>query len=398
MRDEISRIAQEYMRVNFVDRKQHSVVLKVTELNMESECPGPMIMRISEEARPVRSLTDHPLFTSPAPAVGPVEAEEIVRQHYGFDVSLTPLHSERDTNYLAQAEDRRFILKITNAEEPQGVTDFQTAALLHLERCGPELPTPRLVRALSGEPALSLALAGSRSTVRLLDYLDGVPLKDRPRREFPLAEIGRVLAKLDSALSSFDHTFKQYELLWDSSNLGRLRPLIEYISDPELAKQCQGVIDHFVSNIEPRIADLRWQIIHNDVNLNNILISEASNRVTGIFDFGDIIYAPRINELAVTCSYHICNEIDFAETIGPLVSSYHELTPLDEDEIDVIYDLIVARFVTTISITYWRATMFPANRAYVMRNNPIAVEGLRILQNAGRQSVQQVLRAACNME
>lgn len=344
------------------------------------------------------SLFDDPLFTAPPPALSDREAVALVKEHYGFDVSVARLSSERDTNFLVRAPDRKYILKITNTMEDNGVTDFQTSALLHLEHSAPDLPTPHLVRSTAGEVALKLPVGGAPSAMRLLGFLDGSPLKEMPRAAFPLASIGETLARLDLALAPFDHAKKKHALLWDSSSLGKLRPLIRFVSDPALARDCDTIVQRFVDELQPRLADLAWQVIHNDVNLNNILVSEETEQVSGIFDFGDIIHAPRVNDLAVACSYHVCGAVPFQETLGTLVAAYHRVSPLRADEIDLIFDLVIARFVTTILITSWRSTMFPDNREYIMRNNPSALEGLRILQAAGRQSVQRTLSAACNME
>ena len=55
--------------------------------------------------------------------------------------------------------------------------------------------------------------------------------------------------------------------------------------------------------------NLRKSFIHNDVNDNNIIISEKliSADVKGIIDFGDTVKSQIINDLAVTCTYAIMN-------------------------------------------------------------------------------------------
>ena len=59
---------------------------------------------------------------------------------YGLHGEFTPLYSERDQNFRVTSErDGRFVLKVYNRAEAPGVVDFQTQALLHIERQDPTL-------------------------------------------------------------------------------------------------------------------------------------------------------------------------------------------------------------------------------------------------------------------
>lgn len=338
------------------------------------------------------------LFTAEPPAVGVELARRIVFEHYGITVEATKLHSERDTNFLVSTGAKSFILKITNQEEPAGVTDFQTEALLHLERSVPGLPVPHLKRTLEGESAAFVELSSGKSAVRLLTYLNGSPLKELRRSRFPYHQIGQVIAELDKVLEGFDHPYKKYDLVWDSSSLQKLKPLLGFVTDPALFALCEKIVDDFEQRVGPRLAELNWQVIHNDINLNNILVSPDGSRVSGVFDFGDMVYAPRVNELAVTCAYHVAEQDLFKPRLAALVSAYNEVVRLTESELSALYDLILARFVTTILITYWRASIFPENRTYILRNNPTAVEGLRLLSSLGNDALHRLFRAACHLE
>jgi len=62
--------------------------------------------------------------------------------------------------------------------------------------------------------------------------------------------------------------------------------------------------------------------------------------------------------------------------VGDYVLAYHRPCHLGDLELDVLYPLIISRLVMTVAITEWRATLHPENRAYILRNNPAAWEGL----------------------
>lgn len=338
------------------------------------------------------------LFTSKPPAVDVELARRIVLEQYGITGEPTKLHSERDTNFLVFTGENSFILKITNQEEPAGVTDFQTEALLHLERSTPNLPVPHLKRTMEGKPSAVLELSSGKSAVRLLTYLNGSPLKELQRSRFPYHQIGQVIAELDKVLEDFDHPYKKYDLVWDSSSLPKLKPLLGFVTDPALFAVCEKIVDDFEERVGPGLAELKWQVIHNDINLNNILVSPDDHSVSGVFDFGDMVYAPRVNELAVTCAYHVAEQDLFKARLAKIVSAYNEVVRLTDGELSVLYDLILARFVTTILITYWRASIFPENRTYILRNNPTAVEGLRLLSSLGNDASRQLFQSACYLE
>ena len=92
------------------------------------------------------------LLTTPPPAISQQEACAIAKTTFGLTGSLKQLTSERDVNFLLRADDGKgYVLKFTNEMEPEEQTDFQTKALLHLEKTAPSLRVPRAVPTLSGE-------------------------------------------------------------------------------------------------------------------------------------------------------------------------------------------------------------------------------------------------------
>jgi hypothetical protein len=52
----------------------------------------------------------------------------------------------------------------------------------------------------------------------------------------------------------------------------------------------------------------------------------------------------------------------------------------------------------TVTITEWRATLYPDNKAYILRNQPRAAAALEILNSIGRSEGAARLRQACGME
>ena len=78
-----------------------------------------------------------------------------------------------------------------------------------------------------------------------------------------------------------------------------------------------------------------------------------------------------------------------------MVSGFHAVLPLEPEEIDILFDLIATRMVLTVAISNWRASRYPENRDYILRNAPKAWAGLESLAQLSRAEAQAYLREAC---
>lgn len=143
---------------------------------------------------------------------------------------------------------------------------------------------------------------------------------------------------------------------------------------------------------------MRSQIIHNDFNPDNILVSDEDGlNVSGIIDFGDMIQAPLINDLATAAAYQPIDNTDPLKNLADLAACYHKKLPLASIELDILFDLVRARQVMIVAITEWRAARQSSNRDYILRNNPRAWKCLEQFSAVPRAAAQQVLRRACNL-
>lgn len=339
------------------------------------------------------------LLVTTAPAADVGDAASIAREHFGIEADVRPLTSERDRNFhLLGRDGREFVLKVTNSAEDPAVTNFQTEALLHIEWRDAGLPVPRVCRSRDGAAELALTLAGKTHTVRLLTYLSGEPLYLTPASAHQREELGRCLARLGLALRDFRHPAAAHDLLWDISNAGRLRDWLPNIADAELRALATRFLDRFEDEVLPVQRRQRRQVVHNDFNPHNVLVDPADpSRVTGVLDFGDMVETPLVNDIAVAASYQVAGPHSLGWA-ADFIAAYHSVSALLADEVDILYDLIAIRHVTTVTITEWRARLYPENRAYIMRNHPRAAEGLRAFAAIERDAAREFFRQACGME
>jgi Ser/Thr protein kinase RdoA (MazF antagonist) len=341
------------------------------------------------------------LLASSPPVLSDDDAVALARDLYGIDGKVRRLTSERDTNFhLLAVDGRGYVLKVANAAEPADITNFQTEALLHIERKDPSIPVPRVVRMRNGGTEISLPINGAaNSVVRLLTFLEGEPLHRTPTSRRQRANIGHCLGSLGLVLHDFEHRAADHDLLWDIKNATRLRSLLPSIADADLRQFCEKHLDVFEEEIEPLLPGLRMQVIHNDFNPHNVLVNGGRpDEITGILDFGDMVRTPLILDVAIAASYLTSVEGEALSNISDFLAAYHGASPLEPREIDILFDLIVTRLVTTVAITNWRAARYPENSTYILRNNQPARDGLARFATLSREEVRHHFSRSCGLE
>ncbi|MFJ5357256.1 phosphotransferase [Pectobacterium sp. CHL-2024] len=312
------------------------------------------------------------LMTQAAPQVSCQQALAIAQQEYGLSGQMALLQGERDMNFcLTVTPDERYMLKVINAAEPADVSDFQTALLLHLAQQAPELPVPRIRPTAAGQPETCVEIDGVLLRVRLVSYLAGMPHYLALPSTALMPQLGGTLAQLDNALHGFTHPAANRSLLWDISRAEQVRPYLDFVPERQQYQHLQRTFDRYDSYVAPELTMLRRQVIHNDLNPHNVLVDGSSpTRVTGIIDFGDAVFAPLICEVATALAYQIGDGADLLEQVVPFVAAYHQHRPLTSAEIALLPDLIATRMALTLTIAQWRASRYPDNRAYLLRNVP----------------------------
>jgi len=315
-------------------------------------------------------ITQSPMdvVASAPPSFTLQQAVDIARNDYGLSATAAVLVSERDQNFrLTLPDGRRLVLKIANSLEDPLVTDFQIQALLHIQaKADALLNTPTVLRATSGEYSVMLESEGRSHIARVVSYLEGKPLGGTVPDAHLARDMGRYLARLGRALSDFSHPGADHRLLWDMKQAASLRELLQYIDDRETRGLASRTLDNFEANICPLFSTLRWQVIHNDMNPENVLLDEsASGKIAGVIDFGDMMRSPLIIDVAVAASYLRTLDGNPLTLIAEFIAGYHGEMPLSRKEIDILHDLTNVRLMTTVLILAWREASRGADDAYL---------------------------------
>lgn len=338
----------------------------------------------------------HELMTTAVPEPALTDIARLADDCYGLRGDITLLGGERDCNARIRGDQGDWVLKFINPAEDPLVTGFQTQMLLHLERLDRTLPVPKVRVALDGAVEPVVHLQGRRLALRCVSYLPGVPQHLASPSAATMHELGDTLARLDLALVSFHHPGAHRDLLWDIGHAERVQPYVDCLPDSQRAP-IERFMQRFIEQVRPRLAGLRAQVIHNDLNPHNVMLdSETEPRVAALIDFGDALHGPLVNELGTALAYQVdAQAADPLWRVAPFLAAYHARLPLREEELALLGDLIVTRMALAITIAQWRATLYPGNRDYILRNLPASWRNLQCLLALPDHHLTRQLRAAC---
>lgn len=343
--------------------------------------------RTSLAQDPLRSIAATP------PQCSEANVRTVILDEYGLDGALESLLSERDQNFrLTSGDGRQFVFKIANALEPRVVTDFQIQALLHIEKSGCPVVTPHMVGTRDGKAATTIVENGLELCCRLVTYVPGRPLAEVAGSESLARNIGRSLAAIDAALRDFSHEGENQPLLWDLQRALEVRPLLVNISDVPLRESVEACLDEFESVGLPRLRAIPSQVIHGDLNTGNLLVALTdATVVAGVIDFGDMVRAPRIVDLAIAASYMRSDAAEPLALLAALVAGYHSVEALAQGSLELLFELVRVRLATSITMLFWRLSARSADDPYRQASLESEANAARFFATLGRIGRSQFL-------
>src|SRR5438445_8905370 len=291
-----------------------------------------------------------------APVAKPItesEAAEIARRLFGIEAAAHTLAGEYDDNFRLREAGGEFVLKIMHPDRERGFVEMQCAVLQHLVTTAGELPLPRVVPSLRGEPCVQTKVNdGSQRIVWLLTYLHGKTLAEfQPHTPELLGGLGRFLGKLSRGLAGFSHPGAQRELKWDASRTAWIRDYLQCVEPLPRRMLAQRFLGLFETDVAPKLVSLRRSVIYGDANDHNVLVACGAGevaRIAGVIDFGDTHYGITVSELATAVAYAILGKRDVLAAAAAVAAGYHAEFPLTEDEIALLYSLVGARLAVSV--------------------------------------------------
>jgi Ser/Thr protein kinase RdoA (MazF antagonist) len=285
-------------------------------------------------------------------------------------VTVRPLPSYVDQNFrLSDPTGAEYVLKIMNSEEDTAFLDAQVLALELLQKSPGRLETPAVVTGSAGRFVTREGL----HPVWLVTWLSGrlmADVKDPP--DALLHDLGRGLGDLDRRLAEFDDPATRRIYPWDLRNAPGALSFVDHIADPAGREFVRSRLSHFETRVLPEVDELPFQVIHNDANNHNLLVAGESEdlRVTGLLDFGDLVWTARACELAIAMAYPMLSAADPLAAGARVLAGYHGELPLDRSEIRALPHLIEARLCVSVTMSAHRLHVDPANAYLAVSEAP----------------------------
>ncbi len=291
-----------------------------------------------------------------------MDIKKILTEYYSLEkVDIKKLDGYENENFLVRDSKGKYILKTyLYREELYEIVQAERNVLLELK--GEEkYSLPKPVQTNQGEFEFIYSVGNVRYIVRMLTYIEGEPFGATTATSRLYESFGTFLAQLDLLLMNIkNEIIENRKSEWNIVKFDKNKKLLKYIESDKDREILNQIFDDFENMVKPAIVSLRFSIIHNDANDFNVLTKDGE--ITGIIDFGDLAYAPLIDELAVAIAYAGFGKKNPQKWANIIIESYNKIIPLQQNELDVIYYMITCRLATTIVNAAFSRVVNPANK------------------------------------
>ncbi|MEO8568269.1 MAG: aminotransferase class III-fold pyridoxal phosphate-dependent enzyme [Ginsengibacter sp.] len=285
----------------------------------------------------------------------------LAKQHYHIDAVAKELNGYDELNFLlTDAQGKKYIFKIATDEHGYDFLDAQAKIINHLKESKVAGKFQKLILDKNGQALTTIKKNGKHYYLRILSFLEGTFWVDVEQNNDELfLSLGNILGEMDRALKDFSHPSMHRDYEWDIANAADSESNLHYITDHEKRRIASYFIMQFREEVIPMQHKLRKAYIHNDANDYNVLVKE--NAVTGLIDFGDMVFSHLINNLAVACTYAMFQQKDVLHSASLVVKGYHQYYPLTEQELSVLYYLVAGRLCISVTKSAYNASLNSSN-------------------------------------
>ncbi|MBW2610826.1 MAG: aminotransferase class III-fold pyridoxal phosphate-dependent enzyme [Deltaproteobacteria bacterium] len=329
------------------------------------------------------------------------QVKRIVSDLYYIDGDYKELNCERDISYRIRTKSgTAYVVKISNAVEPEGVIDFQIKALKHIVEQDSDLQVPHIIHTKDDKPFDWVqSESGDRHIIRMLTYIEGDVMDRTPAAFNPKTRynIGAMVGRLTKSLRNFYHPYAGRNVhLWDMNRCLELRPYIQYLPDTPTRELCNTILDRAERFILPQLKKTRWQVVHHDAHPDNVLVDpEDPTRAVGMIDFGDMLYGPAVADLVAAGDSFDDDNTDPLDALCSTAAGFDSSFPLEENEIDLVYDMMLICLLINTVIIGARDRLSDGSEKVHIENTGINARMLKRLWGVGREKAIRRLRRAC---
>jgi hydroxylysine kinase len=314
---------------------------------------------------------------------------------YDLDGALTRLLAERDDLFVVRnAGGERLIVRMSAENELPSAIACQNAALESIAVVDPTLPVPRVLKSRNGKTIEWTEGPSAPRAARVFTYLDGAQVGKSHRSAAQRSALGHCLARLDVALSQAATGGMGRADVWDIERADQLLPLLIHQANGEVRELAERVIERFATQARGTVQLLPRQLIHNDFSTKNVLVApDDSVRVTGIIDFGDLVHAPRVFDLAIALA-KLVEPNEAVTQACEIAAAYTQRLPLGERELAVLYQITCLRLAMRIAV--WGARQREAPSLETSATISATVLLLKEFERSGEKRTTELLLDCCS--
>ena len=301
------------------------------------------------------------LFDEQPPLIDSKVLRQWLKSHYSIfnikDIKIKSLNSERDKNFLIKGMGEKFyVVKISHPSESINQLKYQDDLIRHLR--SNSLLTNIYPKICHKNILFFNDLNQRKCAVRILTYIDGkMYAKSKITNKIEI-NFGKVLALQTNQLKTFIHKEAIRNFIWNPEDIQWINDYLKLFKG-EKKQIISNAIFHNEHFVQKNIKNLKYSVTHGDPNDYNIVIGEKD--VRGIIDFGDSLYAPVINDLAIALSYALMRSENLYKTLQNIIGTFNNYYPLDTDEIYSLLSLIKSRLAITLVMSAKQRLKYPDN-------------------------------------
>ena len=309
------------------------------------------------------------VFNSVPPKITKIELIKWLKVNYSIfynkNISLKELKSERDKNFLLKLKNKPlYVIKISNPAESISLLKLQDFVLNSLiKRNSIKNFIPKTIHSTIKVYQDKL---NRNCYVRVLRFIEGKMYAEVNHNSILEYSLGTLLGNLSKELQNLNHpnAFRKFE--WDPSNITWIKKEINFFKGNK-KKIISTNLEEYNYFIKKNLKNLRFSLTHGDANNYNLVVK--NNLVSGLLDYGDMIYAPTINDLAVCLAYALMKKEDLYSTLKNIVINYHKIFPITFYEIFSLMTLVKARLTITVVMAEKQRKKFPNNKYLTISEN-----------------------------
>ena len=328
--------------------------------------------------------------------------QALLFQEFGIKGILSSLPGEYDLNYLVSVHGvNTHVLKVMRPDCKASFVEMQCQALDRLRT----LPVPQVALTLHGELFVKHTdVLGQERLIWCVSLLPGETYAlVRPHSRALVHDLGEITGTLTHKLKGFQHPDLHRTFKWNLLEAGWIRSELKLIVGAKRRDLVEKICTVFEEDCLPVLETQESQAIHNDINDHNILVSFPKSNpdeqlfepsVSGLVDFGDMTLSPKVCELAIAAAYVVLGQTKPVQTLSELVAGFDQRNPLTDEELSLIYPLLLMRLAVSVVNSAKMKQTRPDDPYVVISERP-AWEFLALSENISPAVVLAQLRVSC---